>query len=153
MKSVNKIILIGTVGKDPEIRMTQEYKKYAYFSLVTTESKKNKQKRQYENVDTWFNVITFSHHLVENLIEPYVTKGAYVYLEGSLSLSEYENIEGKTKASLQVNIGMNGHFVLLQNKNNQPSQPNQLEIQQKPQKQQQKQSDYFNDLDDDEIPF
>lgn len=89
MKSVNKVTLIGAVGKDPEIRYTQAGMAIANFSLAT--SKKNKEK---EDVTQWHNIVAFQK--TAELVEQYVKKGSKLYIEGEIQYQQYDK-DGETR--------------------------------------------------------
>jgi single-strand DNA-binding protein len=81
--TVNKVILVGRLGRDPEIKETQGGKKYAKFSIATSE--KNKAG---DVLTEWHNITAFGN--VVDVIEKYVTKGIMLYVEGKIQSSEYE---------------------------------------------------------------
>jgi len=81
--TVNKVILVGRLGRDPEIKETQGGKKYARFSIATSE--KNKAG---DVLTEWHNITAFGN--VVDVIETYVTKGTMLYVEGKIRSSEYE---------------------------------------------------------------
>ena len=88
MSSVNKTILIGLLGKDPEIRTTQNGKEIASFSLATSESWKNKTTGQKETKTEWHQISIFSPGLV-NVVKQYLKKGSKIYIEGKLETTNY----------------------------------------------------------------
>jgi single-strand DNA-binding protein len=94
MKSVNKVTLIGAVGKDPELRYTQAGMAIANFSLAT--SKKNKEKQE---VTQWHNVVAFQK--TAELVEQYVKKGSKLYIEGELHYQEYEK-DGERRFATKI---------------------------------------------------
>lgn len=96
MKSVNKVTLIGAVGKDPEIRYTQAGMAIASFSLAT--SKKNKDKA---DVTQWHNIVAFQK--TAELIEQYVKKGSKLYIEGEIQYQEYEK-DGEKRYATKIVI-------------------------------------------------
>lgn len=81
--TLNKVILIGNVGKDPEIRVTQEGKEIASFSLATSESWKDKVTGERKEKTEWHKVVVFVPQLVD-IIKRFLKKGGKVYVEGSL---------------------------------------------------------------------
>jgi len=88
MSSVNKIILIGNVGKDPEVKATHTTNvKYVICSLATTESWKDKSGQKVENT-TWHNLKIYDK--LADIFENYVKKGSKIYVEGPLRVNEYE---------------------------------------------------------------
>jgi|DEB0MinimDraft_10_1074344.scaffolds.fasta_scaffold00084_13 single-strand DNA-binding protein len=90
---MNKVILIGRLGKEPESRFTQSNMQVVNFSLAT--SKKVKGEEQTE----WHNVVTFSK--TAEIAEKYLTKGSLVCVEGSIQTSKYEK-DGQTRYSTQI---------------------------------------------------
>jgi single-strand DNA-binding protein len=100
MASFNKIIIVGYLGRDPELRYTPDGTAVCDFSVATTERKKNKA-GELQDVTTWFRV-TFWRKQAE-FASQYLVKGKQVYIEGKLSMSEYQDRDGNTRTSLQVN--------------------------------------------------
>jgi single-strand DNA-binding protein len=98
MAGVNKVILIGHSGKDPEIRAFENGKKVASFSLATTEIYKDKNGERVEKTE-WHN-INFWGPLVD-VIEKYVRKGSKLYIEGKLRTRSYEQ-DGVKKYSTDI---------------------------------------------------
>ena len=94
MKSVNKVTLIGAVGKDPELRYTHSGMAVANFSIAT--SKKNKEK---QDVTQWHNVVAFQK--TAELVEQYVKKGSKLYIEGELQYQEYEK-DGERRFATKI---------------------------------------------------
>jgi len=94
MKSVNKVTLIGAVGKDPEVRYTQAGMAIANFSLAT--SKKNKEK---SDVTQWHNIVAFQK--TAELIQQYVKKGSKLYIEGEIQYQEYDK-DGEKRYTTKI---------------------------------------------------
>lgn len=114
MSSLNKVQLIGRVGKDPEIRNMQSGDRVASFSLATSEKYKNKAGEPQEKTE-WTNIVVFNQHLVK-LIESYVSKGSRIYLEGKLQTRKWEK-DGQDRYTTEVILNpFNGHIVLLDSK-------------------------------------
>ena len=124
--SVNKVILIGNVGKKPEIRATQNGSKLATFSIATGKRWKDKETQEYKDKTEWHNIVVFGDGLV-NVVENYVNKGSKLYLEGELQTDEYEK-DGIKRYSTKIRVGgYNSTLTMLDNKsatseNNQISQ-------------------------------
>jgi single-strand DNA-binding protein len=97
--SVNKAILLGRVGKDPEIRSTNSGAKIASFSLATSETWKKDGEKQ-ERTE-WHNVVVFNEHLVK-VVENYVNKGDQLYLEGQIQTRKWTDKEGKDRYSTEI---------------------------------------------------
>jgi single-strand DNA-binding protein len=113
--SINKVILIGHVGKDPTIRKTQNGKSIASFSLATTESWKNKNTGDYEKKTEWHNVVILAEGL-SGMVEKVVKKGTHLYIEGTLRNRSYEK-DGQTKYITEIALqGYNSKLVILNSK-------------------------------------
>jgi single-strand DNA-binding protein len=99
MASFNKITIVGYLGRDPEIRYTSDGTPVCSFSVATTERKKDKS-GDFQDVTTWFR-ITAWRRLAE-IANQYLSKGKQVYIEGRLSQSEYQDKDGNTRTTLEV---------------------------------------------------
>lgn len=99
--SVNKVILVGNLGKDPEIRRTGAGKGIANLSVATAESWRDKTTGDRKEKTEWHRVVIFNEGLV-NLTEQYLKKGAKVYLEGQLQTRKYTDKDGVEKYSTEV---------------------------------------------------
>ena len=84
--SINKVILLGRLGADPEIRVSQDGKKIARFSLATSESWKDKITSEKKEKTEWHKIVIFSSGLAE-ISEKYLKKGSLIYIEGQISTS------------------------------------------------------------------
>ena len=98
--SVNKVILIGHLGKDPEMRYTAAGAPIANFSLATSESWKDKQSGEKTDKTEWHNIVMFDK--VAEIAGKYLTKGSLVYLEGKLQTEKYTDKEGIERYSTKV---------------------------------------------------
>lgn len=112
--AVNKFIGIGNVGKDPEIRSTQDGKMIASFSIGISESWKDKNSGERKTKTEWVNISAFGN--LVSVIENYVKKGSKVYIEGSLQTREYEKNGEKRYATQVVLQGFNSTIQLLDSK-------------------------------------
>jgi single-strand DNA-binding protein len=113
--SVNKVVLIGRLGKDAEIRTTQDGKEIANFTLATSESWKDKSGERKERVE-WHRVVVYNPHLI-NTIKNYTSKGSNIYLEGSLQTRKWQNKEGQDQYTTEIVLQQfNGTIVLLDSK-------------------------------------
>ena len=148
--SVNKVILVGNLGKDPEIRQTQSGVDIANFSLATTENWKDKATGEKKTKTEWHNVVVFQSGLV-TLIKNFVKKGAKVYLEGSLQTRKWTDKSNNERYTTEIVLqGFNSNFTMLGsqqqspafNNSHQESKPNSYHSQQT----------NNNQLDDD-LPF
>ena len=98
--SVNKVILVGNLGNDPDIRSMQSGDKVCNLSIATSERWKDRSGERQEKTE-WHRVVIFSQPLV-NLAEQYLKKGAKVYLEGQLETRKWQDQEGKDRYSTEV---------------------------------------------------
>jgi single-strand DNA-binding protein len=97
--SFNKIIIVGNLGRDPELRYTPQGVAVCNFSLATNEKKRDKS-GELQDVTTWFRV-TLWRNQAENAAK-YLTKGRPVYIEGRLGVEEWTDRDGKTRYTLEV---------------------------------------------------
>ena len=89
MAGVNKVILVGNLGKDPEIRTFQSGSRVANFSIATSESWKDKNSGERKEKTEWHRISILDDRLVD-IVEKYVKKGSKLYIEGQLETREYE---------------------------------------------------------------
>lgn len=99
--SINKVILIGNVGQDPEIKSTGDGRELATFSLATTESWKDKNSGEKKDKTEWHRIVIFSPGLV-NIAKNYVKKGSKLYLEGQLQTRKWTDNAGIEKYSTEI---------------------------------------------------
>jgi single-strand DNA-binding protein len=100
MASFNKITIVGYLGRDPELRYTPDGTPVCNFSIATTERKKDKS-GEFQDVTTWFRVNLWRRQA--EVASQYLSKGKQVYVEGRLSQNEYQDKDGNTRTSLEVN--------------------------------------------------
>lgn len=100
-RSLNKAILIGNLGQDPEIRSTGSGQRVAQFSLATTRTWNDQQGQKQEKTE-WHRIVAWGR-LVE-VIERYVKKGDRLYVEGEIQYRQYEDKEGVTKYTTEINL-------------------------------------------------
>ena len=99
--SVNKVILVGNLGADPEIRTTQQGSKIANLSVATSESWKDRNSGERRENTQWHRVVIFSEPLA-NLAEQYLRKGSKVYVEGQLETRKWQDQQGQDRYSTEV---------------------------------------------------
>jgi len=117
--SVNKVILIGNLGKDPEIRTFGNGGKVANFSVATSESWRDKQSGERKEKTEWTNVAIFNDGLV-GIVEKYVKKGSKVYIEGKLQTRKWQDRDGNDRYTTEVVLqGYGGQLTLLDSRNSQ----------------------------------
>ncbi len=99
--SVNKVILIGNLGRDPEIRSMQDGGRVANLSLATSESWRDKSSGDRREKTEWHRVVIFNDRLVD-VVERYLKKGAKIYVEGQLQTRKWTDQSGVEKYSTEV---------------------------------------------------
>ena len=99
MAGVNKVILIGNLGKDPELRYLDNGVAVANFSLATTENYKNKSGERVSQTE-WHNVVVWRG--LAEVAEKYLRKGASVYIEGKIKTRKWEDKEGNTRYNTEI---------------------------------------------------
>jgi single-strand DNA-binding protein len=99
--SVNKVILVGNLGKDPEVRMTQEGAKIVTFSLATSEQWKDRETQERKDRTEWHRVVIFNEKLAE-VAEKYLRKGGKIYLEGQLQTRKWTDQSGQERYTTEV---------------------------------------------------
>ena len=111
--SVNKVILLGNLGRDPEIRSMQSGKKMASFSIATSKRWKDRITQEQKENTSWHNIVVFNEGLVD-VIEKYVKKGSKIYVEGELSTRKYQDKDGNDRYSTEVVLqGYNSNLTML----------------------------------------
>lgn len=114
--SVNRVILIGNLGRDPEIRSTQGGMKIASFSLATSEDWTDKSSGERKSKVEWHKISVMNDRTVD-VVERFVKKGSKVYIEGQLSTREWTDKDGGKRQTTEIVIGrFNGQLTLLDSK-------------------------------------
>ncbi len=111
--SVNKVILIGNLGADPEIRRTQDGRPVANLRVATSESWRDKNTGERREKTEWHRVVIFNEGLCR-IAEQYLRKGSKVYLEGSLQTRKWEDQSGQERYTTEVVLqGFNSQLTML----------------------------------------
>jgi single-strand DNA-binding protein len=111
--SVNKVILIGNLGADPEIRRTQDGRPIANLRIATSESWRDKTTGERREKTEWHRVVIFNEGLCK-IVEQYLKKGSKVYLEGALQTRKWQDKDGHDKYSTEVVLqGFNSSLTML----------------------------------------
>ncbi len=150
--SVNKVILIGNLGKDPEIRTLDNDTKLARFSIATSESYQDKSTGERREITDWHNIVVWRG--LADIAERYLTKGMKIYLEGKLKTRTWQDEAGTTRYQTEV---VADNFTMLTPRNetnpnqnyNAPTYPQQGT----PQKPAPVNDNLLEDNDDDILPF
>jgi single-strand DNA-binding protein len=110
--SVNRVILVGNLGRDPEIRHTNDGKAIANLSIATSETWKDKSGERKEKTE-WHRVVSFNEN-INKVIEQYLKKGSTVYIEGQLQTRKWVDKDGAEKYSTEIVLqGFNGTLTML----------------------------------------
>src|SRR5215210_6685731 len=99
--SVNKVILIGNLGRDPEVRHTQSSQKIVHLSVATSERWRDRASGEQKERTEWHRVVIFDERLAE-VAEKYLTKGGTVYLEGTLQTRKWTDKDGQERYTTEV---------------------------------------------------
>ena len=111
--SINKVILIGNLGRDPEIRATQDGREIANLAIATSESWKDRNTGERKEKTEWHRVVIFNDGLV-NVAKNYLHKGSKVYIEGQLQTRKWTDKDGAEKYSTEVVLqGYGGSLTML----------------------------------------
>ena len=116
--SVNKVILLGNLGQDPDIRTMQNGKKVCTFSLATSDSWKDKETGEKKEKTEWHRVVVFNEGLI-GVVESYIKKGTKLYVEGSLQTRKWTDDKGVEKYTTEIVIqGYGGRIDIVSAKSN-----------------------------------
>jgi single-strand DNA-binding protein len=111
--SVNKVILVGNLGRDPEVRNTQDGSKIVNLALATSETWNDKGSGERKEKTEWHRVVIFNDR-VADVAERYLKKGAKIYVEGSLQTRKWTDQGGQERYSTEIVIGrFNGQLTML----------------------------------------
>ncbi|MEQ8481545.1 MAG: single-stranded DNA-binding protein [Hoeflea sp.] len=115
--SVNKVILIGNLGADPDIKRTQDGRPIANLSVATSESWRDKNTGERREKTEWHRVVIFNEGLCK-IAENYLKKGSKIYVEGQLQTRKWTDQSGQDKYSTEVVLqGFNGNLTMLDGRN------------------------------------
>jgi single-strand DNA-binding protein len=101
MAGVNKAILVGNLGKDPEVRRTQSGEPVVSFSVATSESWRDKTSGERKEKTEWHRIVIFNENLAK-VAEQYLRKGSKVYIEGQLSTRKWTDKDGQEKYTTEI---------------------------------------------------
>ena len=119
--SINKVILVGNLGADPEIRQTKDGRPIANLSIATGESWKDKNSGERRDKTEWHRIVIFNEGLVR-IAEQYLKKGSKVFLEGQLQTRKWEDKDGIEKYTTEVVLqNFNGNLTMLGGRNDNSS--------------------------------
>ncbi len=122
--SLNKVMLIGNVGKDPEIRSTSDGREIVTLTLATSESWKDKLSGEKKEKTEWHRIVVFNEALV-NVIKNYVKKGSKIYIEGALQTRKWVDNTGQERYTTEIILqSFNSTLVLLDSRNSDSQREN-----------------------------
>lgn len=148
--SVNKVILLGNLGADPEIKSFQNGGRIANLRIATSEQWKDKNTGERKERTEWHSVVLQSDGLV-GVAERYLKKGSKVFVEGQLRTRKWQDQSGNDRYTTEVSVGIGGSLTMLDSAQNGGSNGQRSE-QRQTQQQTQSGGSYADDLNDD-IPF
>lgn len=151
--SINKVILVGNVGQDPEIRTTGDGREIASFSLATSESWKDKNTGEKRDKTEWHRLVIFSQGLV-GIAKSYVKKGTKLYVEGSLQTRKWTDKDGVEKYTTEVVLqNFNSTLQILDSRNGSSAGDSYAASSSSSASSSRSRSDVSVEEHDDEIPF
>ncbi len=112
MASLNKVMLIGNLGKDPEIRTTQDGREIGNLTIATSESWKDKNTGEKREKSEWHKIVIFNANLV-NVAKNYLKKGSKIYLEGQLQTRKWTDKDGQEKYSTEIVLQNYGGTIIM----------------------------------------
>jgi len=116
MPGLNKVMLIGNLGADPEIRHTQDGRKIANFRIATSEQWRDKHTGERREKTEWHRIVVFNENLAK-IVEQYIKKGSKVYVEGQLQTRKWQDQSGADRYSTEVVLqGFNCQIQMLGDK-------------------------------------
>ena len=119
--SVNKVILVGNLGRDPEVKMAQDGTKIVNLSVATSESWKDKLSGERKERTEWHRVVIFNERLSE-VAERYLRKGQKIYLEGQIQTRKWTDPNGQERYTTEVVLGkFRGELTMLDGKQDSPA--------------------------------
>lgn len=121
MTSLNKVIIIGNLGKDPEVRSTSNGKKVANLTVATSEKWVDKNTNEKKEKTEWHRISIFSEGLA-SVCEKYLKKGSKVYIEGQLQTRKWQDQQGQDRYSTEVVLqGFDAKLIILDSAKNAPT--------------------------------
>ncbi len=111
MRGMNKVMLVGVLGKDPEIRQAKNGQSVAQLSVATSEQWLDKQTKQKQERTEWHRVVIFGK--LADIAGQYLSKGSQVYLEGKLQTRKWQDQAGIERYSTEVVLDMTGMMLML----------------------------------------
>ncbi|ECN9265246.1 single-stranded DNA-binding protein [Salmonella enterica subsp. enterica serovar Typhimurium] len=122
-KGVNKAIIVGRLGKDPEVRQSNSGTSFANFTVATSETWNDKQTGEKKEQTEWHNIVIIGK--LAEIAGQYLKKGSSVYIEGQLKTRKWTDQQGVDRYSTEIHVGMNGIMQMLGGRNDEPQQSGQ----------------------------
>ena len=117
--SVNKVILVGRLGSDPEVRVSQDGNKIVRLSLATSDSWKDKQTNEKKEKTEWHRIVIFANGLAD-IAEKYLNKGSKIYVEGQIQTRKWTDQAGVEKYTTEIVLqSYNSSLTMLDNRSDQ----------------------------------
>lgn len=117
--SVNKVILVGRLGSDPEVRVSQDGNKIVRLSLATSDSWKDKQTNEKREKTEWHRIVIFANGLAD-IAEKYLNKGSKIYVEGQIQTRKWTDQAGVEKYTTEIVLqSYNSSLTMLDNRSDQ----------------------------------
>ncbi len=121
--SINKVILVGNLGRDPEVRQTQDGRPIVQLSIATSETWRDKNSGERRERTEWHRVVIFNENLCK-VAQDFLTKGRKVYVEGQIQTRKWQDQSGQDKYTTEVVLGrFRGDLQILDSRGSQGSEP------------------------------
>ncbi|MCH8183175.1 MAG: single-stranded DNA-binding protein [Proteobacteria bacterium] len=121
--SINKVILVGNLGRDPEVRQTQDGRPIVQLSIATSETWRDKNSGERRERTEWHRVVIFNENLCK-VAQDFLTKGRKVYIEGQLQTRKWQDQSGQDKYTTEVVLGrFRGELQILDSRGTQGAAP------------------------------
>ena len=133
-KGVNKVILVGNLGKDPEVRYMPNGGAVASITLATSESWRDKQTGETKEKTEWHRVVLFGK--LAEVAGEYLRKGSQIYIEGKLATRKWQDQSGQERYTTEIHVNVGGTMQMLGGRQEGNAQPGQRQPPQRPQQQQ-----------------
>ncbi|NVK23149.1 MAG: single-stranded DNA-binding protein [Kangiellaceae bacterium] len=150
-RGINKVILVGNLGKDPEVRYTPDGRAIANITLATSETWKDKNTGQQQEKTEWHRVVIFGK--LAEIAGEYLRKGSQVYFEGKLQTRKWQDQSGQDRYTTEVVIDISGSMQMLGGRSGGEASFGGGQQQSAPQQQQAPAAPVMDDDFDDDIPF
>ncbi|EOH1034930.1 single-stranded DNA-binding protein [Salmonella enterica] len=122
-KGVNKAIIVGRLGKDPEVRQSNSGTSFANFTVATSETWNDKQTGEKKEQTEWHNIVIIGK--LAEIAGQYLKKGSSVYIEGQLKTRKWTDQQGVDRYSTEIHVGMNGIMQMLGGRSDEQQQSGQ----------------------------